>query len=108
VIDHGPIFAIVASKASGPLAKSCLRKSWAKMTGITMYSTTDVINVSQGTVMAEMPSRKPTRGAKAITMMLSFRATCDNVNSGSPLVSLLHTNTIAVQGAAPSKTAPAT
>jgi hypothetical protein len=77
------------------------------MTGITMYSTTDVISVSHGTVMAEIPSRKPTRGAKAITMMLSFRATCDNVNSGSPLVSLLHTNTIAVHGAAASRISPA-
>ena len=77
------------------------------MTGITMYRTTDVISVSQGTVIAEMPSRKPTRGAKATTMMLSFSATCDSVNSGSPLVRRLHTNTMAVHGAAASRISPA-
>ena len=33
-------------------------------------------------------------------MMVSFSATCDSVNSGSPLVSRLQTKTIAVQGAA--------
>ena len=40
-------------------------------------------------------------------MMLSFNATCDSVNNGSPLLSRLHTNTIAVHGAAASKISPA-
>ena len=57
--------------------------------------------------MAEMPSRKATSGAKATIMMLSFKATCDSVNSGSPLVSRLQTKTIAVQGAAASRIRPA-
>jgi hypothetical protein len=42
-----------------------------------------------------------------MTMMLSFKATCDRVNSGSPLVSRLQTKTIAVQGAAASRIRPA-
>ena len=46
-------------------------------------------------------------GAKATIMMASFRATCESVKSGSPLVRRLHTNTIAVQGAAASKIKPA-
>ena len=77
------------------------------MTGITMYKTTEVSSVSQGTVIAEMPSRKPTSGAKATTMMLSFNATCDRVNRGSPPVRRLQTNTMAVQGAAANKISPA-
>ena len=40
-------------------------------------------------------------------MMVSFSATCDSVNSGSPSVSRLQTNTIAVQGAAASRISPA-
>jgi hypothetical protein len=63
--------------------------------------------VSHGTVMAEMPSSRPTMGAKAKTMMPSFTATCDSVNSGSPLVSRLQTKTMAVQGAAASRIRPA-
>ncbi len=74
---------------------------------MTMYSTTDVSSVSQGTVMADMPNKKATSGANAMTMMLSFNATCDSVNSGSPPVNRLHTNTIAVHGAAASKISPA-
>ena len=46
-------------------------------------------------------------GAKANTMMVSLSATCDSVKCGSPLVRLLHTNTIAVQGAAASRMRPA-
>ena len=42
---------------------------------MTMYNTTEVINVAHGTVMAEIPSSKPTSGANAISMMLSFNAT---------------------------------
>ena len=63
--------------------------------------------MSQGTVMADMPSKNPTNGAKAITMMLSFSATCDSVNKGSPPVRRLQTNTMAVQGAAASRISPA-
>ena len=40
-------------------------------------------------------------------MMASFSATCDSVKYGSPSVSLLHTKTIAVQGAAASRIRPA-
>ena len=107
LIDHGPIFSMAASKAACPLASSALRQSCARITGITMYSTTEVSSVSHGTVMAEMPSRKATSGAKATIMMLSFSATCDSVNSGSPPVSRLQTNTMAVQGAAASRIRPA-
>ena len=39
-------------------------------------------------------------------MMVSFSATWDSVNSGSPSDSRLQTNTIAVQGAAASKIKP--
>ena len=46
-------------------------------------------------------------GAKAKTMMVSLSATCDSVKYGSPSVSLLHTNTMAVQGAAASRIRPA-
>ena len=67
-----------------------------------------MISVSQGTVIAERPRSKATSGAKANTMMVSFRATCDSVNSGLPPVSRLQTNTIAVQGAAASRIRPAT
>ena len=63
--------------------------------------------MSHGTVMAEMPSKNATSGANATTMMLSFSATCDSVNSGSPPVRRLHTNTMAVQGAAASRMRPA-
>ena len=56
--------------------------------------------------MAEMPSRSPTSGAKATTMMVSFNATCERVKSGSPSVRRLHTNTIAVHGAAASRIKP--
>jgi hypothetical protein len=106
-MDHGPIRAMVASNAAVPLASKDLRKSCAKITGITMYSTTEVSSVAHGTVIADMPKSKPTSGAKAITMMLSFKATCDKVKSGSPPVRRLHTNTMAVQGAAASKMSPA-
>ena len=40
-------------------------------------------------------------------MMLSFSATCDSVNNGSPPVRRLHTNTMAVHGAAASRMRPA-
>ena len=63
--------------------------------------------MSHGTVIAEIPSKSATIGAKANTMMASFKATWDNVNNGSPLVRRLHTNTMAVQGAAASSIRPA-
>jgi len=72
-----------------------------------MYSATEASSVSHGTAMADRPSKKPTSGANATTMMLSLSATCDSVNSGSPPVSRLHTNTMAVQGAAASRISPA-
>ena len=72
-----------------------------------MYSTTEVKSVAHGTVMLATPSRKPTSGAKAKIMITSFSATCDSVKYGSPLVSRLQTNTIAVHGAAASRIRPA-
>ncbi|MNY01933.1 hypothetical protein D3C86_1344820 [compost metagenome] len=64
--------------------------------------------MSHGTVMADRPSSRPTMGAKANTMMASFKATCDSVKTGSPPVRRLQTNTMAVQGAAASRINPAT
>ena len=61
----------------------------------------------QGTVIAEIPKSSPTSGAKATTMMVSFKATWESVNKGSPSVSRLHTNTMAVHGAAANKIKPA-
>src|SRR5476649_2501825 len=43
------------------------------------------MSVSQGTVMADSPSRSATSGAKTTIMMESFRATCDSVKYGSQL-----------------------
>ena len=63
--------------------------------------------MSQGTVIADNPSRKPTMGAKANTMIVSLSATCDSVKCGSPPESRLQTNTIAVHGAAASRIRPA-
>ena len=73
-----------------------------------MYSTTEVNSVSHGTTIADSPSSRPTMGAKAKIMMVSLSATCDSVKYGSPPVSRLHTNTIAVQGAAAKRIRPAT
>lgn len=36
VIDHGPIFAIVASKCAWPFCSSALRQTCARITGMTM------------------------------------------------------------------------
>jgi hypothetical protein len=58
-------------------------------------------------VIADRPSRRPTIGAKAKTMSVSFRATCVRVKSGSPSERLLHTKTMAVHGAAASRIRPA-
>ena len=58
--------------------------------------------------MLASPSSSATSGAKANSMMVSFSATCDSVNAGSPSDRLLQTNTIAVHGAAASRISPAT
>ena len=83
------------------------RHSAATTTGSTMYNTTESSSVSQGTWIDEMPSSRATIGAKANTMIRSFSATCDSVKPGCPSLRLLHTNTIAVQGAAASRIRPA-
>jgi hypothetical protein len=62
--------------------------------------------VSQGTVIAERPSSRPTIGAKAKIMMVSFNATWVRVKLASPSDRGLQTNTIAVQGAAVSGISP--
>ena len=72
-----------------------------------MYNSTDTATVDHGTSISEMPSRVTTIGAKATSMIRSFTATCTKVYPASPRTSRLHTNTIAVHGAAPSKIAPA-
>jgi hypothetical protein len=64
MIDHGPIFASVASKAAWPRESSALRQTCAITTGITMYSTTEVINVSQGTVMDDRPKQQRDDGCE--------------------------------------------
>src|SRR3712207_1922581 len=60
-----------------------------------------------GTTIAESPSSSATIGAKANTMMTSLRATCESVKCGSPSERLLHTKTMAVQGAAARMIRPA-
>ena len=60
-----------------------------------------------GTVIADSPSRRPTIGAKATTMIASLSATWLSVKFGSPLVRLLQTKTIAVHGAAARMMRPA-
>lgn len=76
-------------------------------TGIRMYTMTETISVSHGTVIADTPSSNATMGAKATTMMASFRATCERVKYASPLQSCDQTKTMAVQGAAASRMSPA-
>ena len=107
-MDAGPMRCMARSNAACPRASRARRHSWAMMTGTTMYSATEMMSVSHGTVIDDMPSSRPTMGAKANTMMVLFNATCDRVNTGSPPVRRLHTNTMAVQGAAASKIRPAT
>lgn len=75
--------------------------------GITTKRITLTKRVLYGTITLETPSRNFTIGTKAIRMMRSFVATCTTVYAGFPFVRVLQTNTIAVQGAAPSNTAPA-
>ncbi len=73
-----------------------------------MYITTDSNSVSHGTGMADTPSSSATMGAKANTITRSFSATCEIVKLALPRHRLLHTKTIAVHGAAPSRISPAT
>jgi hypothetical protein len=67
-MDQGPIFASAASNAAWPRASSILRHHCARMTGITMYSTTDVMSVAQGTTIADRPRSSATIGANANTI----------------------------------------
>ncbi|MNV11112.1 hypothetical protein D3C71_1016640 [compost metagenome] len=72
-----------------------------------MYSDTDSSSVSHGTLIADRPSSSATTGAYATTMIASFNATWLRVKLASPRQRLLHTNTMAVQGAAASRISPA-
>ena len=65
--------------AGWPPASACRRHSWASASGTTIYSATDISSVSQGTLIDATPSSSATMGAKAMTMMTSFSATCDSV-----------------------------
>ena len=106
--DAGPsCCSSLCNRASPPPASTRRRSSTLSTTGTTMYSSTDSSSVFHGTVIDEMPSSSATIGANATTMMASFRATWLSVNAGSPLHRLLHTNTIAVHGAAASRIRPA-
>jgi hypothetical protein len=58
-------------------------------------------------MIEDRPSRSPTIGAKANTMIVSLSATWLSVKFGSPSVRFDHTNTIAVQGAAARMMRPA-
>ena len=46
------------------------------ITGVTAYSITEVNKLSQGTVMADRPSKKATVGAKATTFSGGVSVTC--------------------------------
>ena len=76
------------------------------ISGISTNNTTDKNNVSQGTVTFDIPNKNFTIGTNAISIIKSLVATWTTVYDGFPLVKALHTNTIAVQGAAPKSTAP--
>ena len=54
------------------------------------------------------PKSNATRGTNATNIIKSFVATCTNVYAGFPLQREDQTKTIAVQGATPSNTIPAT
>ncbi len=58
-------------------------------------------------MIEDRPSSSATIGAKAKTMIVSLRATCDRVKCGSPSTRFDQTKTIAVQGAAASRISPA-
>ena len=107
LMEKGAIRANAASYVAVPRLSNHHRHAWASASGIRMYITTDSNNVSHGTLIDDTPSSSATKGAKATTIIRSFRATCVKVKLGSPSVKLLHTNTIAVQGAAASRIRPA-
>src|SRR5699024_1662502 len=60
-----------------------------------------------GTDTLPIPNKNATIGAYKKRTIISLIDTCNKVYAGSPFVSSLHTNTIAVQGAAPKRIAPA-
>ena len=64
--------------------------------------------MSKGTTTFVTESKSDTIGTNNTKISKSFNATCTYVWAGSPLVNELQTKTIAVHGAAPNKTAPAT
>src|SRR5690625_409056 len=64
-------------------------------------------SVPIGTETLPTPNKNATIGASRKRTIISFIDTCKSVYAGSPFVNSLHTNTIAVQGAAPKRTAPA-
>ena len=65
----------VRCNAAGPALISARRHSCATITGTTIYNTTEISRVSQGTLIEATPSSRPTSGANANTMMTSLRAT---------------------------------
>src|SRR5699024_9303804 len=64
-------------------------------------------SVPIGTETFPTPNKSATIRAYRNRTIISFMDTCNNVYAGSPFVNSLQTNTIAVQGAAPKRTAPA-
>ena len=91
-----PLFFITRYRVAIPAVK-----------GITTNNTTDNISVSHGTNTLLTPNKNFTIGINATRIIKSFVATCTTVYAGFPLVKVLQTNTIAVQGAAPRSIAPA-
>ncbi len=56
-----------------------MRVSQPAASGITMNTTTEVMSTFEGTTTLATPHRNITMGAKAISMMRSFTATCTSV-----------------------------
>ncbi|MCY1185634.1 hypothetical protein D9M73_264340 [compost metagenome] len=106
-MENGETFASAAWKAASPRLINWARMNWAMASGMTMYISTDSSRVSHGTGIDDTPSSRATIGAKANTITRSLSATWVRVKLALPLHRLLHTNTIAVQGAAPSRISPA-
>src|SRR5665648_138151 len=91
-----PLFLMTDMRVNEPAAR-----------GITTNKTTDNIKVFHGTATPLTPNKNATIGVNATSIIKSFVATCTTVYAGFPLVKWLQTNTIAVHGAAPRRTAPA-
>ena len=91
-----PLRAITRFRVTTPAAR-----------GITTNRNTLRNSVLYGTVTFDTPRRNFTMGTNATRIIRSLVATCTTVYAGLPLVNLLQTKTMAVQGAAPSNTAPA-